>query len=173
MDTYPQNLQIFCISCSWDYPETVTRPCLRLSKRLSELTTIKIIPISVFSRCRPVKRKAACSASTGEFAESKPGETRQEIVADLGKSLDLNRRFGWKHGREDLFMKSKLRLQSHSVATGENVIEVWHEGGIPGHDRRWRGAYRPHRDQTQMAAKPTPEDGSGVHVLEIRITAEN
>jgi hypothetical protein len=25
-------------------------------------------------------------------------------------------------------MKSKLRLQSHSIATGENIIEVWHEG---------------------------------------------
>jgi hypothetical protein len=69
-------------------------------------------------------------------------------------------------------MKSKLRLQSHSVATGENVIEVWYDGVFLATLASGEGPTVRIVTKHNMTANPAPEDG-GVHVLEIRITAEN
>ena len=70
-------------------------------------------------------------------------------------------------------MKSKLRLQSHSVATGENVIEIWHEGTFLATIAGDEGPTVRIVTKHNMTAKSAPEDGSGVHSLEIPITAEN
>jgi hypothetical protein len=70
-------------------------------------------------------------------------------------------------------MKSKLLLQSHSVATGENVIEVGTKG------RFWpqlpvaKGPAVRIVTKHNMTAKPAPGDLSGVHVLEVKISKDD
>jgi hypothetical protein len=67
-------------------------------------------------------------------------------------------------------MKSKVRLQSHSVATGENVIEIWHEGTFLATIAGSVGPAVRIVTKHKMTAKPAPEDGSGIHVLEVKIS---
>jgi hypothetical protein len=103
MDTYPQDLQISCISCSWDNPEAVTRPLPAVVKRLSELTTIKIINLSVFCRY-PTSRE-------------RPDHRRRRII----KSLDHDRRFGVNPGGW-IYMDSGQSFGRQAGTRPESVV---------------------------------------------------
>jgi hypothetical protein len=55
---------------------------------------------------------------------------------------------------------------------GENVIEVWHEGTFLATIAGGEGPSVRIVTKHNITARPAPEDGSGVHVLEVKISKD-
>ena len=68
-------------------------------------------------------------------------------------------------------MKTELRSKPHSMVPNQTVVEVWHDGKflatITGAEVPGVKIVTRHT----IAAKPTPDDSSGVHVMEVSIAA--
>jgi hypothetical protein len=68
-------------------------------------------------------------------------------------------------------MKTELRPKPHAVVKGVTVIELWHGGQFIGTIAGADGPGVRIITKHPMTAKPSPDDGSGVNVMEVTIQA--
>jgi hypothetical protein len=67
-------------------------------------------------------------------------------------------------------MKTELRIKPHAFLPGQTIIELWHEGQLIGTVAGADGPGVRIVTKHTIKAKPAPDDGSGVNVLEVAIT---
>lgn len=127
--------------------------------------------------------KASGAKGIGPIAV--PIENRNPTLADLGvskkqshlaqkaASVPAKKREAYiAENKERHAMKAELRVKPHSVLPGVQIIEVWHDGRfvatVTGADGPGVRVISKHA----MTARPAPEDGSGINVLEIVVRPE-